>query len=288
MENLSILIREAIFEFVIAFQAFPVKIIRKLRLTITMPNSQSNTHLILVPSYNTGPILVKTVREILEHWHPVWVMIDGSNDGSDHLLQPLQTQFPDALRIVKLTKNIGKGAAILKGMIEAEQQGFTHVLTMDADNQHAAETIKHFMQISAKTPEAMILGEPIFAASAPALRVQGRKISNGFANLETLGWGIHDSLFGMRVYPIKPLRQVMESTRWARRFDFEPEVAVKLSWLGVPVINLPTPVKYLSKEEGGISHFNYLRDNTLLIWMHTRLILGFILRLSKLIARRKQ
>jgi glycosyltransferase involved in cell wall biosynthesis len=253
-----------------------------------MPNSQSHTHLILVPSYNTGPILAKTVQEILEQWQPVWVVIDGSNDSSDNLLQGLQTKFPDALRVIRLTKNMGKGAAILKGIIDAEHHGFTHVLTMDADNQHAAETIKTFMQISAEAPEAMVLGEPIFAASAPALRVQGRRISNAFANMETLGWGIHDSLFGMRVYPIKPLRQVMESTRWARRFDFEPEVAVKLAWLGIPVINLPTPVRYLSREEGGVSHFNYLRDNTILIWMHTRLILGFILRLSKLVARQKQ
>jgi glycosyltransferase involved in cell wall biosynthesis len=250
-----------------------------------MPTDLLNTHLILVPSYNTGPILAKTVREILEQWHPVWVVIDGSDDQSDDLLEPLRAQFPNDLQVIRLRKNIGKGAAILEGLIKAQQQGYTHVLTMDADNQHTAEAIHDFMQSSALAPDAMILGEPIFDASAPALRVQGRKISNGFANLETLGWGIHDSLFGMRVYPIQPLRQVMESTRWARRFDFEPEVAVKLAWLGVPVINLPTPVRYFSIQEGGVSHFRYLRDNTLLIWMHTRLLSGFILRLPKLIAR---
>ncbi len=250
-----------------------------------MPVNLSNTHLILVPSYNTGPILAKTVREILEQWHPVWVVIDGSDDHSDDLLEPLQVEFSNALQVIRLIKNAGKGSAILEGIAKAQQQGYTHVLTMDADNQHTAEAIDVFMRTSAQAPDAMILGAPIFDASAPALRVQGRKISNGFANLETLGWGIHDSLFGMRVYPIQPLRQIMESTRWARRFDFEPEVAVKLAWLGVPVVNLPTPVRYLSKQEGGVSHFNYLRDNTLLIWMHTRLLFGFILRLPKLIAR---
>jgi predicted TIM-barrel fold metal-dependent hydrolase len=49
-------------------------------------------------------------------------------------------------------------------------------------------------------------GEPVFDASAPSLRVKGRKISNWCANLETCGWGIHDSLFGMRLYPIAPLK----------------------------------------------------------------------------------
>jgi glycosyltransferase involved in cell wall biosynthesis len=216
----------------------------------------------------------------------VWVVIDGSDDRSDELLEPLQKEFPNDLHVIRLPNNSGKGAAILEGILQAQQQGYTHVLTMDADNQHSAEAIDEFMKASAQAPDTLILGKPIFDESAPALRVQGRKISTGFANLETLGWGIHDSLFGMRVYPIQPLRQVMESTLWARRFDFEPEVAVKLAWLGVPVVNLPTPVRYLSEQEGGISHFNYLRDNTLLIWMHTRLLLGFILRLPKLMARR--
>jgi glycosyltransferase involved in cell wall biosynthesis len=239
-----------------------------------------------VPSYNTGPILAKTIREIMEYWRPVWVVIDGSDDHSDDLLEPQLKQWPNSLRIIRLATNVGKGAALLFAVKQAQEQGYTHVLTMDADHQHPAESIELFMQTSAETPEAMILGEPVFDASAPALRVQGRKISNSFANLETLGWGIHDSLFGMRVYPIPPLIQVMKSTRWARRFDFETEVAVKLAWLGVPAINLPTPVRYLSEQEGGVSQFRYFRDNTLLTWMHTRLILGFILRLPILIARR--
>jgi len=248
-----------------------------------MTDRFSVTHLVLIPSYNTGPLLAKTVREVLQHWQPVWVVIDGSKDHSDSLLTPLQADYPDGLRVIRLEQNVGKGAAILEGIKCAQQEGYTHVLTMDADYQHPAESIESFMKSSNQRPEAMIFGEPLFDATAPAIRVQGRRISNGFANLETLGWGIQDSLFGMRVYPIRLLRQVMESTRWARRFDFEPEVAVRLAWLGVPVINLATPVRYLSKQEGGVSQFSYLRDNTLLTWMHMRLLLGFLLRLPLLL-----
>jgi hypothetical protein len=45
-------------------------------------------------------------------------------------------------------------------------------------------------------------------------------------------------------------------------------------------------VKYLRPEEGGVSHFRYGRDNTLLTWMHLRLMAGFLLRLLSLLARR--
>ena len=132
------------------------------------------------------------------------------------------------------------------------------------------------MAASIASPSAMILGDPVFDASAPGVRVKGRRISNWWTNLETLWAGVHDSLFGFRVYPIEPLVQIMRRHIWMRRFDFDVEVVVRLSWRGVPAINLPAPVRYFRPEEGGVSHFNYVRDNALLTWMHARLLVGFI------------
>ena len=71
-----------------------------------------------------------------------------------------------------------------------------------------------------------------------------------------------------------------------RRFDFDPEAVVRLSWAGTKAVNLPAPVRYFSLDEGGVSHFRYLRDNVLLTWMHTRLFFGFLLRLPLLLVRK--
>ena len=241
--------------------------------------------LVLIPSYNTGAeLLASTVAGALRHWSDVWVVIDGSTDGSEAVVEALLPQHP-GLRLLKQTPNGGKGTAVLRGAQEAQAAGFTHLLTMDADGQHPAERIPSFAATSEAYPEAMLLGCPQFGKEAPALRVQGRKISNGWANLETLGWGIGDSLFGMRVYPVAAILKAFASTSFARRFDFDPEMAVRIAWQGVPLINVPTPVRYLTKEEGGVSQFRYLRDNTLLTWMHSRLFLGFLLRLPLLIWR---
>lgn len=239
--------------------------------------------LILIPSFNTGTILRTTVEGALGRGAPVWVVIDGSTDGSETLLDDLVEQ-PDFRRIV-LPANRGKGGAVRHALGLAAGEGYTHALTMDADGQHPAGQIAEFLEISRAHPEAAVFGRPVFDESAPALRVNGRKVSNFWANLETLGWGIDDSLFGMRLYPVAALLEVMDATRFARRFDFDPEVAVRLCWKGVPVINLPTPVRYLSAEEGGVSQFRYLRDNTLLTWMHLRLFGGFLLRFPWLLAR---
>ena len=226
------------------------------------------------------------VRAVRQQWAPVWVVVDGSTDESTRLLQELALQ-DSQLKVWVQSVNGGKGSAVLRGISQALEQGFTHALTMDADGQHPSELVPQFMAESIAQPDALILGKPVFDASAPALRVNGRKVSNTWANIETLGAGVGDSLYGFRVYPMRPLQKVMQRSRWMRRFDFDPEVAVRLCWEGLKPININAPVKYFSAAEGGVSHFKYLRDNVLLTWMHTRLFTEFIFRLPWLLIRRK-
>lgn len=242
----------------------------------------SRSRLVLIPSFDTGALLLRTVQQALVVWQPVWVVVDGSTDGSarllDGMLDPTHPAFQPGLKVFELPVNRGKGAAILHGITAAAQAGFTHALTMDADGQHPADLIPSFMAASEASPQAMILGKPVFDASAPLLRVRGRRISNWWVNLETFGAGIGDSLFGFRVYPIAPLLQIMLGRRWMRRFDFDAEAVVRMCWHGVKPVNVDAPVRYLSAEEGGVSHFNYYRDNLLLTGMHLRLFFGYLVR----------
>ena len=249
-----------------------------------MPAEPSRTHLVLIPSYNTGDKLFETVRAARAQWAPVWVIVDGSTDGTCERLQALSVQH-EHLAVLRLERNRGKGAALLHGLDRAAAAGFTHALTMDADGQHPAHLIDEFMQRSMAAPAAMILGVPVFDASAPRERVLGRRISNFWVHVETLFAGIDDVLFGFRVYPVAPLLEIMHATRFMRRFDFDTEAVVRLSWRGVPALNLPAPVRYFRPEEGGVSHFHYGRDNLLLIGMHLRLLAGFLVRLPSLLAR---
>jgi glycosyltransferase involved in cell wall biosynthesis len=252
---------------------------------ITTPASAKQ--LVLIPSYNPGVKVYETVLAARQYWNPVWVVIDGSTDGSVEILNAMAMEDP-ALRIIHLPVNGGKGTAVLHGIELAKAEGFTQVLTMDSDGQHPAELIPEFMAQAARFPECMVLGRPVFDASAPRIRVNGRKLSNWWANVETLWAGIGDSLYGFRVYPIDALIHVMRKQPWMRHFDFDPEAVVRLCWYGVQPVNVAAPVKYFRADEDGVSHFNYLRDNILLTWMHTRLFFEFLLRLPVLAARRMQ
>jgi len=72
------------------------------------------------------------VRAALEQWSPVWVVVDGSTDGSGEQISAMAAGAP-GLHVLLLPQNQGKGAAVLHGIRAAMLAGFTHALTMDSD-----------------------------------------------------------------------------------------------------------------------------------------------------------
>jgi len=241
---------------------------------------------VIIPSYNSGPLLESTARAVLDVWRPVVCVVDGSTDGSEQMVRELAMQRND-LRVISHPTNKGKGAAVLTGLEFARAEGWTHAAVFDADGQHEAADLPCFMDASRLHPEAMILGRPVFGPDAPVLRVVGRRAGNWFANLETWWGGINDSLFGLRVYPVDHAVETLRSIRGGRRFDFDTQLAVRLYWRGVPPMNLPTRVHYHTPDRGGISHFDYLRDNVLLVRAHAGLLLRSFL-LAPRLARYRQ
>ncbi len=250
-------------------------------------SKESHGQCVIVPSYNSGRLLEETLRSLLKIWEPVIVVLDGSTDGSAQYAHELANEW-SGLYVLVHPLNLGKGAAVLTALEHAATLGMTHAAVFDADGQHVASEIPRFMAASRKHPEAMILGVPIFGADAPSLRVKGRRVGNWWTNLETWWGGIDDSLFGFRVYPIEPSLRILRQMRGGRRFDFDTQLAVRLYWAGVPPLNLQTPVHYLEREVGGVSHFRYVRDNLLLALVHVRLFLRSLILFPSLYRYRRR
>lgn len=250
--------------------------------------STVETHLVLLPTYNTGPRLAGVVAGVLRHWPAVLVVVDGSTDESERAVLEL-AKTNGGLTVLILPRNLGKGGAVLAGARAAVARGFTHALVMDADGQHPEESIAEFMAVSRQRPDALVLGRPVFPANTPLARLYGRKLSIGMVRVEMLGAAVDDPLFGFRVYPLVRLLEVLGSRRGGQRYDFDTEAAVRLGWAGVPPLNVAAPVRYFSRAEGGVSHFHYLRDNATLVWMHTRLVTELLFwRWPALLAHRRR
>ena len=225
---------------------------------------------LLIPHYNHHQQLIRFLPVVAAQNLPCLIVDDGSCSQSLAELCDALTQFP-AMTLLAMPHNRGKGRAIKTGMAWAAYQGFTHVIQIDADGQHHVEDIPRFMALAQTQPDALISGCPTFDQSAPAVRRHGRKITSGVCMLETLSTAIRDGLCGFRVYPVSNFEKVQDSYYLGNRMDFDTEILVKSVWLGIPLKYLDTPVIY---PEGNISHFNYLRDNLILIKLHTRLLLA--------------
>lgn len=242
------------------------------------------TYCILVPHYNHERQLQQFLPALVATGLPCLIVDDGSDSASVQQVKELVAQYPSAT-LYELHHNRGKGAAVLAGFVFARNLGFTHVIQIDADGQHAVADIDRFVSASKANPDWLICGKPVFDASVPKERLYGRKVTDVFVALETLSLQIKDGLCGYRVYPLTAVEQVIDRYYVGPRMDFDTEILVKAVWSGSTLKFIDTAVIY---PQNSVSHFNYLRDNLILIRLHTRLLAGMLIRLPVILWRNFQ
>jgi glycosyltransferase involved in cell wall biosynthesis len=237
---------------------------------------------LLIPIYQHGSTIRGVIHSLAEYSLPCFVVNDGSDAAVCAVLDSIEEEF-DWVEVEHHAANRGKGAALRDGYRLAASRGFTHVIQLDADAQHDAADVARFLEAARKFPDTLVLGRPLFDQSAPKSRVYGRRFSQGLVWLATLSRQVRDPLCGFRCIPLAPTLALMDRIAMGDRMEFEPELAVRLVWEGVPVVNVDTRVRYYP---GGISHFDVLWDDLRLAWLYTRLSFGMFMRARRLLARR--
>jgi predicted LPLAT superfamily acyltransferase len=234
---------------------------------------------LVLPVYDPGPALARTVAGLAASGLPMYLADDGSGEDTRRELGRLAAAQP-LVRLLSLSPNQGKGAAVMAGLRRAGQDGFSHALQVDSDGQHDLGAVGAFLALGEAHPGAVIAGMPCFDRSVPAARKYCRYLSHFFVWVDTLSLDIRDSLCGFRLYPLEPTLGLMDREDIPERMDFDTEIIVRLHWAGVPVLNAPVAVTY---PPDGVSHFRPCRDTVRLIWMHTRLLAGMLRRCPRLL-----
>lgn len=242
----------------------------------------TRSDVVVIPVYNHGAAIGAVVADVRAHGLPVILVDDGSEPNCAAVLDAL-TANDDAITLVRLQTNQGKGGAMMAGLRHAAALGHSHALQIDADGQHDLADISAFLKQSQAHPEAVICGCPIFDESVPKSRLYGRYATHIWVWINTWSFAITDSMCGFRVYPLAPVVKLINEVNIGRRMDFDVELMVRLYWRDVAIINQPTRVSYPSD---GVSHFNLLDDNLRITAMHTRLFFGMLLRSPLLLSRK--
>ena len=229
----------------------------------------------LIPVYNNPLTLERVVSRVLAYNDSVIIVDDGSTDDTRVIAQRLANDSAGRVYLKRLPRTSGKGAAVQAGQQLAQAHGFTHALQVDADGQHNLEDIPQFLERAREHPQALIAGSPVFGDDIPALRRHGRKLTTLVTAIEAGSLSLPDAMCGFRVYP---LQAILTLGRLSKRMVYDPEVLVRASWAGIPIVTVTTRVRYLSAEEGGVSHFRMVRDNVINVCVHGWLMLQAPLR----------
>lgn len=231
-------------------------------------NNASNTwtYCFLIPVYNHAALLEHTIPRFLSFGIPLVIVDDGSDAENKVILKKIADSSANIV-LIGNTKNSGKGVAIKQGIAYCKDHGIDFAFQVDADNQHSLAAVPTFISRSKaeKSKKHSIIGYPVYDSTVPAIRRDGRKVSNFFVSITTLTPDVRDSLCGFRIYPVAETWKIYRNPFISKRMPIDMELLTRLYWRGVSIIYLPVDVTY---PENGSSHYKAFRDTVILSTKH--------------------
>ncbi len=229
---------------------------------------------VVIPVFNHQEQVAEVICEARQLGLPIFVVDDGSTDGTPGLLAGIQ-----GITVLRHPVNRGKGAALLTGFAAAAPT-CDWALTIDADGQHRPEDGQALLAIARGGERLIVVGnrQGMGQENVPWTSRFGRGFSN-FWVWAAGGPRLADSQSGFRLYP---LPEAMQLGVRARRYQFEVEILVKARCSRIETVEVPVQVVYQPKGER-VSHFRPWRDFCRNSATFSRLIFA---RLGRLVCRR--
>ncbi|ULA61448.1 MAG: putative Dolichyl-phosphate beta-glucosyltransferase [Nitrospira sp.] len=219
----------------------------------------------IIPAYNEAGTIHRVVSRTLHYVERVVVVDDGSTDLTLSSLRELP------VTILRHAQNLGKAAALRRGMQYAVAQGAGAIITLDGDGQHDPADIPALLAMHRRDPAAIVVAARRRHRHAiPRLRVLAQRIADFWISLAA-GCAIEDSQSGFRLYPISAWTAAGWPCDSASGFVFESEVLIEAGRSGIPIRSVSISAIYGRHLRQ--SHFQSGRD----IAAITRMVAGKLL-----------
>jgi len=181
---------------------------------------------VIIPTFNEAKNIAEIIKQLRAQNLDVLVIDDGSCDGT-HIIAEKH-----GAKVIRNTKNEGKGASLIKGFNHALSLDFHAVITMDGDGQHLVEDIPYFIRLAQYSNSGIIIGNRMHKPkSMPWHRFLTNKGMSWFISSITKQH-IPDSQCGFRLIKREVLEKMDLKTR---KYEIESEVLIKGARLGYKI-----------------------------------------------------
>ena len=186
---------------------------------------------VIVPAYNEARRLPETLERLRAYLdaegeeYEVIVVDDGSQDGTPDLVEQSTALWPQ-LRLIRLRRNAGKGAAVRAGMLDA--RGELRLFT-DADLSTPIDELSRLRQAIQGTTAVAIGSRAVAGAVVEVHQPWRRELMGRTYNrlLQLLALpGLHDTQCGFKIFTAEAAVACFTPLQ-TLRFGFDAEVLLR-------------------------------------------------------------
>ncbi len=211
---------------------------------------------VLIPCFNEAEILHSTVERLAAYlnteswaagplsWEVLFVD-DGSTDGTREILGQLIEQ-DNRIRYLSYPMNVGQGRALQTGFENAQGEW---IFCVDADLDYGLEHIGAFFQAAAATGAEIVVGSVYMTGGTmtgvPHVRASMSRLMNWyFRKVVALRFSTYTSI--VRLYKRTTIQSLLLTSSDK---DLLPEILIKASLLGTPIVEVPAHLKWRRQDE---------------------------------------
>ena len=192
---------------------------------------------LLIPAFNAAGTIARVIQDALRFLdrEDIIVIDDGSRDETGTAAQAF------GVTVLFHRTNKGKGAALRTGFESVTARNYDGAVLMDADGQHEARFLPHFLSQAARGRDGLIVGTRMDrVGKMPWIRQLTNRLTSAIVSA-LAGQRIPDSQSGYRFISSDVLRRLRLTTR---RYETESEMLIQAGRMGYRIGSLPISSVY--------------------------------------------
>lgn len=198
--------------------------------------------LVVVPTYNEAPNIVRLIGEILAQGpqFDVLVVDDNSPDGTGSLVAALAAQTPRVQVLWRVGK-LGLGSAYLAGFREGLRQGYAFVCEMDADFSHQPHSLPTLLAAAERDADLALGSRNVPGGRAENWSWLRKAISRGGSLYARtiLGLPVRDCTSGFKCFRARVLQELDLDTIHSNGYAFQIELHYRCHQAGFRIREVP-------------------------------------------------